>query len=165
MSAKKLVPMILLGIGLGIAALFVWRTLESSSLEGFYIVTDNIAYQNADAATTILYVQIESADSGKVVRATRELAERTLASDSTRGKRFIELRCYVPSDTQALTQEMIDELAYTNPSIEDAQSTLFVVPNGMLARVWSSNPTMGIDSMSLSRTVFYRPRSGSHFAP
>ena len=34
MSAKKLIPMILLGIGLGIAALFVWRTLDSASLEG-----------------------------------------------------------------------------------------------------------------------------------
>ena len=42
MSAKKLVPMILLGIGLGIAAAFVWRTIDAGSLEGFYVITDTI---------------------------------------------------------------------------------------------------------------------------
>ena len=166
MSVKKLIPLILLGIGLGIAAVFIWRTVDSASLEGFYVVTDTIAYADEDAATTILYVQIETADSGKIVRATRELAERTLASDTTTGKRrFVELRCYVPSDTQALTQEMVDELAYTNPSIEEPLTSLYVVPNGVLARIWSSNPAVGIDSISVVRTLFYRPRGGSHAAP
>jgi hypothetical protein len=166
MSAKKLVPMILLGIGLGIAAAFVWRTLDSASLEGFYVITDTITYANDDAATTILYVQVESADSAKIVRTTRELAERTLTSDtSTAKRRVIELRCYVPSDTQALTQEMVDELAYTNPSIEDPQSTLYVVPNGVLARVWSTQRPAVVDSVDMIRTLFYRPRGGSHVAP
>lgn len=166
MSVKKLVPMILLGVGLGIAALFVWRTLDSSSLEGFYVVTDTIAYADDDVKTTIHYVQVESADSGKIVRATHELAERTLTSDTGSIKRrFIELRCYVPSDTQALSQEMVDELAYTNPSIESPQQTLYVVPNGVLARVWSSNPAIGIDSITVVRTLFYRPRGGARIAP
>lgn len=166
MSAKKLIPMILLGIGLGIAALFVWRTLDSASLDGFYVVTDTISYADEDAKTTILYVQVEIADSSKIVRTTSELAERTFASDTgSLKRRFLELRCYVPSDTQALTQEMVDELAYTNPSIEDPQTSLYVVPNGVLARVWSSNPKVGVDSVSVIRTLFYRPRGGSHIAP
>ena len=157
MSAKKLVPMILLGIGLGIAAVFVWRTLDSASLEGFYVITDTITYAN---------VQVESADSAKIVRTTRELAERTLTSDtSTAKRRVVELRCYVPSDTQALSQEMVDELAYTNPSIEDPQSTLYVVPNGVLARVWSTQRPAVVDSIDMIRTLFYRPRGGSHVAP
>lgn len=166
MSVKKLVPMILLGVGLGIAALYVWRTMDSASLEGFYVVTDTIAYADDDVKTTILYVQVEAADSGKIVRATRELAERTFASDTGALKRrFVELRCYVPSDTQALTQEMVDELAYTNPSIEDPQTSLYVVSNGILARAWSSNPTIGIDSVTIIRTMFYRARGGSRVAP
>jgi hypothetical protein len=59
----------------------------------------------------------------------------------------------------------VDELAYTNPSIEDPATSLHVVPNGVLARIWSSNPAIGIDSISVVRTLFYRPRGGSHVAP
>jgi hypothetical protein len=166
MSAKKIIPMILLGIGLGIAALFVWRTLDSASLEGFYVVTDTVAFADDDVRTTIHYVQVESADSGKIIRATRELAQKTLSSDTgSQKRRFIELRCYVPSDTQALSHEMVDELAYTNPSIDEPQRTLYVVPNGVLARVWSSNSAIGIDSITLVRTLFYRPRGGARAAP
>lgn len=166
MSAKKLVPYLLLGVGIGIAAIFVWRTMDSASLEGFYVVTDTISYADEDAKTTILYVQVETVDSSKILRATRELAERTFASDTgSLKRRFIELRCYVPADTQLLTPEMVEELAYTNPSIEDPMSSLYVVPHGVLARVWSSNPTIGVDSISVVRTLFYRPRGGSHIAP
>jgi hypothetical protein len=161
-QSTTLVVLVLLGVGIGIAALFIWRRVDATSVDGWYTVTDSFT-GGASSVMRIAYVEVPDYDTTKIVRVGAELAKQALDDQSfDRSKdRSLLLYFYRPIDTAALSQEAIENLAYTHRNIAYPGNKLYMVTSGYMIRaVFPRTSVTTIENPVLTRSAFYRPRPG-----
>ncbi|MCU0329875.1 MAG: hypothetical protein MUC47_02730 [Candidatus Kapabacteria bacterium] len=161
-TSTTLVVLILLGIGIGIAALFVWRRIDATSVEGWYAVTDSFT-GGGGSLLRIEYVEVPEYDTTKIVRSGAALAQQALADPAfDRSKeRTLLIYFYRAQDTASLSEDAIENLAYTHRNISDPASKLFYVSSGYMIRAqFPRTSATTIENPVLSRSAFYRPRPG-----
>ncbi len=161
-SSTKWFLAVLLGAAVGIAGFYVWYKSSELSIDGFYAETDGFTDVRGNDVASVHFVRVEAYDSLKILRVADHLIANALTSgklDPAKKRRFL-FHFYMASDTASLTTDMVDELAYTNPAIEDPAATLIVVPNGYVLRA-DFSPSMTTPQQSENRrTLFYMPRPG-----
>ena len=153
---------ILLGVGIGIGAFYMWYRYQASSLDGYYIETDGFTDVKGNELASVHFIKVETYDSIKAVLVANEIIENSAvntSADVSKKRRFL-FHFYTATDTAALTKDMIEELAYTSPTITDAPSTLLVITSGYVVQE-IFEPNMKVPQLvECRRTQFYMPRPG-----
>lgn len=161
-SNTKWFVAILLILGMAIAASYLWYRASALSLDGYYTETDGFMDARGLEIASVHFVSVESYDSLKIMRVaetiTRETIERGTL-DINKKRRFL-FHFFVASDTSALTQEMIDELAYISPEIEEPSSSLYAVSSGYVVQATFAPKMMQPQLIESRRSQFYMPRPG-----
>lgn len=160
--SAKIIVAVLIGIGLGLAALFIWFRVSSSSLDGFYTVTDSFVDARRSEITNVLFVEVQSYDSVKIERSVKIIAEQRLADTAMKGDRdrMLLMHFFVPSDTAALTNDMIEELAYTNPEITEPRKVLRLIRGGYIVKVTYPSRATQPSNVQMFRSQFYTTQPG-----
>jgi len=110
----------------------------------------------------VYFIRVAEYDSLSVRGVAEDVTRKTLDSnvlDQTATRRFL-YHVYATSDTSELTQDMLDELAYTNPGIEDPASKLRVVRNGWMIQYMFAANRLQPREFSMKRTYFFIPKTG-----
>jgi len=153
---------ILLALGVAVAGFYLWFRAQAISLDGFYVETDGFSDSRGSELASVHFVKVESYDSLKILRVAETITRETIEAnslDASKKRRFL-FHFFVGSDTSALSSEMLDELAYTNPAIEDPSTTLYVVSNGYVVQATFPPKMFQPASIESRRTQFYMPRPG-----
>lgn len=153
---------ILLGLSLGLAALFVWHRSSVNDVEGFYAVADSLLDVSDSEAAAIYFVKVEAYDTTKILRSAERIAQSIIMSPKLNSgrKRTMLFHFFKPGDTAGLSPVELDELAYTHPEITEPASMLYVVPGGWVVRAVFSPNKMQPQSVKLAPSRFYMPRPG-----
>lgn len=128
----------------------------------FYETVDMIREERGEENTSVYFIRVADYDSVSVREVTQEITRKTLDSavvDPVKNRRFL-YHIFTTADTSELTQDMIDELAYTNPGITDPTSKLRVVKNGWLVQYLFASNRLQPREFSMRRTYFYMPKTG-----
>jgi hypothetical protein len=153
----------LLAAGLTVAALFVYVRWQATSIDGFYEVKDSFIDASGDRTAAAYFVKVEAYDTSKIVRVGAEIAAQAAQQSAfaVARQRTLLIHFYEGTDTAALTDVELDELAYTNPEIVNARGTLQAVRRGY---VMSSTHPLGsvapAEPAVLRQATFYMPRPG-----
>ncbi|MCX6139803.1 MAG: hypothetical protein NTX15_03075 [Candidatus Kapabacteria bacterium] len=161
-NSTRWVFVILFGLGIGVAAFYMWFRFQATSLDGFYVETDGFTDARGGEIASVHFIKVESYDSLKIMRVADDIIKSAFASksiDEKKKRRFL-FHFFVGTDTSSLTPEMVDELAYTNPSIEDPASTLHMVSNGYVIQVTFAPLAQQPQKVESRRTQFFMPRPG-----
>lgn len=161
-NSTKWVFLVLFGLGIGFAAFYMWFRFHATSLDGFYVQTDAFTDVRGEEVASVYFIKVEDYDSLKIVRVADEIIKTAITSksvDEKKKRRFL-FHFFVGTDTAALSQEMIDELEYTNPSIEDPATTIHMVSNGYVIQVTFAPLGQQPQKVDSRRTLFYKPRPG-----
>lgn len=156
-NGSKIFVFILLGIGVGLAALFVYNTVRDAAIGDFYSVVDTFSTTQGDSTAVITTVQIVEIDSLKMLRVCEKLSADIIRGGSVDNakKRTLIYKCYVKGTQKALTSAQVDELSYTNPMVQNATDSLYFVPKGSVVKVrFSAGYTQPRDR-SISVEEFY----------
>jgi len=159
-KSSKIFVSILIIASVGLAVAYV--VYRYSHAVSFYEVTDMIREQRGGEQTSVYFVRVAEYDSMSVRGVTEDLTRKTLDSnviDPAATRRFL-YHVYATSDTAELTQDMLDELAYTNPGIVDPASKLRVVRNGWMIQYMFAANRLQPREFSMKRTFFYIPKTG-----
>lgn len=162
-SRSILVAIVLVGVGIGLAALFVVQRLDATRIDDFYLVADSLVDQSKESASYVYFVRVESYDTSKMARvADRITNERVLADASVSATtRDIHILFFVPTDTSSLTPDEVEDLAYTNRQRVDPLTTLVAVRGGYQLRArFAPNSKSPAADVLLTPSPFYRPRAG-----
>ncbi len=160
--STKLFLVILLGCAFGVAGFFVYQSVLRGSISDFYTEVDRVVDERGERSALVAFVRVEEYDSIRIIRVADRIIEQAMEINTLRPekqRRFL-LHFFVDSDTGRLTQEMIDELAYTNPSIEDPRSLLRVVDSGYVLQADFAPRAAAPNATKVQRTQFYMPRAG-----
>ncbi|MBU3741945.1 MAG: hypothetical protein FGM24_06620 [Candidatus Kapabacteria bacterium] len=153
----------LLSIGITVAALFVYVRWSTTSINGFYKVTDSLIDGSGQSVAAAYFVRVESYDTTKILRVGAELASQVAAEsafDRSRARTLL-MHFFESTDTSALSDVELDELAYTNPELSNPGSRLLAVRNGyVLASTYAAGADMPSDPAALRKATFYMPRPG-----
>lgn len=153
----------LLAAGLTIAALFVYVRWQATSIDGFFEVKDSFIDASGDRTAAAYFVKVEAYDTSKIIRVGAELAAQAAqqASFDVARQRTLLIHFYEGTDTSALTDVELDELAYTNPEIVDARTKLQAVRRGyVMSSTYPSGSAVPAEPAALRQATFYMPRPG-----
>ena len=156
----KIFVAVLLTVSVGIAIAYV--VYRYSHAVAFYEQVDMIREERGPEITSVYFIRVADYDSLSVREVTQEITRKTLDSNivaPTSGRRFL-YHIFTTADTSELTQDMIDELAYTNPDIADPGSKLRVVKNGWMVQFYFAPSRLQPREFSMKRTYFYMPKTG-----
>ncbi|HBB25584.1 MAG TPA: hypothetical protein DCZ59_04900 [Bacteroidetes bacterium] len=159
-KSTKIFVAILLTCSVGLAVAYV--VYRYSYAVSFYEVTDMIREQRRGEQTSVYFIRVADYDSLSVRGVAEDVTRKTLDSnvlDQTATRRFL-YHVYATSDTSELTQDMLDELAYTNPGIEDPATKLRVVRNGWMIQYMFAANRLQPREFSMKRTYFFIPKTG-----
>lgn len=149
----------LIGAGLVLAiALVIWKW--TTSLQGTFEVRDHFVDSTGVDVVSISFVEVEAYDSTHL-HAVADLLARTELESSARvdlRSRAFLYHFFIPGDTAALTDEMIDDLAYQHPSIHEPEQRMLYVPGGWVVQVTA--PAENERIVQVHRAPFYMPRPG-----
>jgi len=153
---------VVLGIGIGLAAILIWYRVSIASLDGFYTVTDSLMDPRRNEITNVLFVEVPQYDSVKILRSVKEITLKHLADTAMKKERdrLLLFHFYVPSDTGALTEEMLEELTYTHPEISDPKSVLRLIRGGYIVKVSYPAQTQEPTDITMFRSQFYLTQPG-----
>lgn len=151
-----------LGIGVGLAALLVWYRASTSSLDGFYTVTDSLVDPRRNEITNVIFVEVPQYDSVKILRSVKEITLQHLADTAMKKERdrLLLFHFYVQSDTGALTREMLEELTYTHPEIPDPKAVLRLIRGGYIVKVSYPASQLEPSDITMFRSQFYLTQPG-----
>lgn len=150
--------LIVLGVGVAIA----YVTLRYFRSDLYYVEVDGVTRTRDSVVTSVRFVQVGDYDSLNVRDVSAEIIRKSLDSqelDVTKYRQYL-FHIYTTSDTAALSQDMVDELAYTNPRIEDPKSVLCSVQNGWIISYKFAPYRVQPRGFEMVRTYFYMPRNG-----
>ena len=139
----------------------IWRT-SSLSLDGTYEVRDAFVDTTGIELATVSFVRVDEYDSLHVLRVAQELTRASVEGgelDPMRRRSFL-YHFFIAGDTAALTEEMIDELAYEHPSIQEPQRRLMYVPNGWVVKAAFAPKMRQPKSIECHQVPFYMARPG-----
>lgn len=153
----------LLAAGLTIAALFVYVRWQATSIDGFYEVKDSFVDASGERTAAAYFIRVETYDTSKIIRVGAEIAAQVAqqsAFDVAR-QRTLLIHFYEGSDTSALSDVELDELAYTNPEIGDARAKLQAVRRGyVMSSNFPSGSAAPAEPAALRQATFFMPRPG-----
>lgn len=153
---------IVLGIGIGLAALLIWFRFSVTSIDGFYTVTDSLIDPRRNEITNVLFVEVPQYDSVRILRSVKEITLQHLSDTAMKKERdrLLLFHFYVPSDTGALTDEMLEELTYTHPEIADPRSMLRLIRGGYIVKVRYPAKAVEPSDIMMFRSQFYLTQPG-----
>lgn len=158
--STKIFVGILLLIGLGIAGAYVGlRYFRSDS---YAIEVDRIVRTRDTLVTSVHFVRVADYDSVNVRDVSADIVRASLDSndlDVTKARHYV-FHMFTTADTADLTQDMLDELAYTNPAIENPTQVLRCVKNGWIVSYKFAPYRTQPRGFEMVRTYFYMPRNG-----
>jgi hypothetical protein len=153
----------LLAAGLTVAALFVYVRWQATSIDGFYEVKDSFIDASGDRTAAAYFVKVEAYDTSKIVRVGAEIAAQAAQQSAfaVARQRTLLIHFYEGTDTAALTDVELDELAYTNPEIINARGTLQAVRRGyVMSSTYPLGSVAPAEPAVLRQATFYMPRPG-----
>jgi len=153
---------VVLGIGIGIAALLIWFRISITSIDGFYTVSDSFIDPRRNEITNVLFVEVPQYDSVRILRSVKEITLQHLADTAMKSERdrLLLFHFYVSSDTGALSSEMLEELTYTHPEIRDPKSVLRLIRGGFIVKVHYPATKMEPSNVVMFRSQFYLTQPG-----
>lgn len=151
---------ILLLTGLGIAVAYV--SLRYFRSDRYAEQVDSIVRTRDTLITSVRFVRVTDYDSTNVRDITADIVGKSLDTnefDVSKTRHYV-LHMFTTADTSNLTQEMLDELAYTNPTIEEPEKVLRCVKNGWIVSYKFAPYRTQPRGFEMVRTYFYMPRNG-----
>lgn len=123
---------------------------------------DRIVSTRDSVVTAVYFVRVTDYDSLNVRDITADYVSASLDSNSLdpTKERLYVFHLFTTADTTSLTNEMVEELAYTNPTVQDPESVLRCVKNGWIVRYQFAPYRIQPRSFEMDRTYFYMPKSG-----
>ncbi|NQW29273.1 MAG: hypothetical protein HQ472_02010 [Ignavibacteria bacterium] len=157
---SAVLAMIVAGIAVGMYFIFFTK----SDIEGWYSVRDTFVDSTARETAVILFVEVPEYDSVKLTKVAEFESDIWLSKSelNVNNKRTLLFHFFKGADTAALSDYMVDELSYTNPSIADPASLLQVVPHGWVLKVDYAPNKTDQGSTEIRKSQFYMPRAGVH---
>lgn len=156
--ATRWFVIVIVALGLGLGGYYIYTIVANP----FYTVTDSFVDTNGPEQVSVSFVEVHEYDTVKIQKAaeliTRDLHEQGKV-DPARSRTFL-YHFFIPGDTAALTDAMVDELAYTHPSIADAQQQLISVPGGWVIRATFDAGGNEPNTLTTQQAMFYMPRAG-----
>ena len=139
----------------------IWRN-SALSLDGTYEVRDRFVDTTGIESATVSFVRVDEYDSLHVLRVAEELTRESVEGGTLdpRRRRSFLYHFYIAGDTAALTDEMIDELAYEHPSIDEPQRRLYYVPNGWVVKASFAPMMKQPQTIECYQVPFYMARPG-----
>jgi len=158
--STKIFVAVLLLIGLGIAVAYV--VLRYDKTEQYAQQIDRIVRTRDTLVESVHFVRVADYDSVNVRDVAADIVRESLDSnelDVSKSRVYV-FHMFMSTDTSDLTQDMIEELAYTNPSIEKPATVLRCVKNGWIVAYRFAPYRTQPRGFEMGRTYFYMPRSG-----
>ncbi len=158
-SSKIFIGVIVV-LGLGVAAAYVG--LRYFRANAYAEEIDRMVRTKDSVVTAVYFIRVADYDSVNVREISANYVRSSMDSsalDVTKTRQYV-FHMFTSSDTMDLTQDMIDELAYTNPSIENPTQVLRCVKNGWIIAYTFSPYRAQPRSLDMARTYFYMPRTG-----
>lgn len=158
--SSKIFISVLLVLGLGVAIAYIG--LRYFRADKYAEEIDRIVRAKDSTITAVYFVRVTDYDSMNVRDITADFVRESLDSaalDVTKTRQYI-FHMFTTSDTMDLTQDMLDELAYTNPGIENPTQILRCVKNGWIIAYTFAPYRTQPRSLDMTRTYFYMPRTG-----
>lgn len=139
----------------------IWRN-SALSLDGTYEVRDRFVDTTGIELATVSFVRVDEYDSLHVLRVAEELTREGVEGGTLnpQRRRSFLYHFFVAGDTAALTEEMIDELAYEHPSIHEPQRRLLYVPNGWVVKASFAPKMKQPQTIECHQVPFYMARPG-----
>lgn len=162
-SRSLIIAVVLLGIGIGVALVFVMQRIDENRLDSFYVVADSLIDRSSSLNSYVYFVNVETYDTSKMARVADQLAaSRVLQSESSAtAPSDLLVLFYTAADTSSLTSDEVEDLAYTNRSQVNPQQSLFAVRNGFQLRArFPQNSRTPVTDVELVPSTFFRPRAG-----
>lgn len=137
-------------------------TISEVSLSSYYEVTDGFSDVTGVETVTVSFIRVNEYDSVKIGRVSQLLSRKSTKQNQAalKNRRVFLYHFYVAGDTAPLSAEMVEELAYTHPSIANASNILQVVPGGWIAKVTFEPNEQQPRSVEIRRSQFYKTRAG-----
>lgn len=158
-STKIFVAALLL-IGLGIAVAYVVLRYDKS--DEYAQQVDRIVRMRDTLIESVHFVRVTDYDSVNVRDVAADIVRKSLDSnelDVSKARVYV-FHMFTSADTSDLTQDMIDDLAYSNPNIEKPATVLRCVKNGWIIAYRFAPYRTQPRGFDMGRTYFYMPRSG-----
>lgn len=157
-----IVVVVMLTAAFGLAGFWLYDHFYNDKLEGYYSIHDGFVDTTGIEQAAISFVQVEEYDSMMVLRVAERLTQESIerAELNVLKERTYLFYFFVPGDTAALNEEMIDELAYTHPDTRNPADRLVVVPGGWVVKAKFAPSTMQPKSIDTHKSQFYMPRAG-----
>ncbi|MBI2793253.1 MAG: hypothetical protein HYX66_01215 [Ignavibacteria bacterium] len=157
---RLIIGLIILAFVLAIG--YWYYALSEMSLNGYYEVTDGFSDATNIEVATVSFVRVNEYDSAKIGRVSELLSNQEIEQKrvALNKRRIFLYHFYVAGDTAPLSAEMVEELAYTHPSITDASDILQVVPSGWIARLTFEPNKQRPRQVEIRHSQFYKTRAG-----
>jgi hypothetical protein len=158
--SSKIFILVLLLLGLGIAVAYV--VLRYFRSDSYAEQIDRIVRTRDSVVTSVYFIRVADYDSLNVRDITADFIRKSLDSnelDVSKTRQYM-FHMFTTADTMNLTQDMLDELAYTNPAIEEPSKILRCVKNGWIVSYKFAPYRTQPRSFDMVRTYFYMPRNG-----
>lgn len=159
-SARLVLWLVLAGIAAGVLYVIVsrWTSPSIPVYTESYVILDS----TAAGTTYISFVAVNMLDSASVLTVAQDIARRVIEGPelASGGRRSVLIHLSMPSDTQKLTQRMVEEIAYSHPHIANPAEGLYYVSDGWVVASSFRSEQKQPSSLVVRRTEFYRPRPG-----
>lgn len=162
-TATKWILVILVGAGIGLALAYVWYRTSVTSIDDFYAIRESyVDTSKVNAAAGVWFVRVATYDSTKILRTAEHLTREAVESNllPVQKRRIYLFQFFVETDTATLTKDMINELAYTNPSILASVDKLQVIAGGWVVRADFAANVLQPQKIDIQPSRFYMPRPG-----
>ncbi len=153
---------ILVSLGFAIAAVFVWLRLSDRTLDSYYTITDSFSDTSTSVSASVYFIKVTEYDSMLMLRSAERITKNAIESQqlNLERERDFLFHFFIPSDSSRLTPDIVDELAYTHPSIDHPDQKLVVVRNGWVIRATFAPGMKHPREVTTRQTEFYMPRAG-----
>lgn len=137
-------------------------TTSEVSLSGYYEVTDGFSDVTSLETATVSFIRVDEYDSVRIRRVSELLSRKATEQNraALKNRRVFLYHFYVAGDTAPISEEMVEELAYTHPSITGAADILLVVPGGWIVRVTYEPNQEQPARVEVRHSQFYKTRAG-----
>lgn len=158
--STKIFITVLLVVSVGIAVAYV--TYRYFWAKPYSEEVDRIVSTRDSVVTAVYFIRVADYDSINVRDITADYVASSLDSsslDPTKARTYL-FHVFMSSDTTGLTQDMIDDLPYDYPTLENPEKVLRCVKNGWMVRYQFAPYRSIARSIAMDKTTFYIPKTG-----
>jgi hypothetical protein len=153
---------VLVAIGIVLGVVYVWWRANDRSVDGYFEVADSFIDSSGAVVASVSFIRVEQYDSLKMLRVGEQQTRTSIENQyvNNQKERDFLFHFYVAGDTAALTEAIVDELAYTHPDIEDPKNKLVMAPGGWVVRAKFAARAIQPKEVIAKRSAFYMPKGG-----